>query len=298
MKKKMLFIYNAHEEKARIRSKLVEIIEVFVQAGYEMTVMPMQKQGDAITFVQEKEEYFELVVCSGSDVTLAEAITGMLQCKHKVSIGYVPCGSTNDFARGLKIPSNMVKAAHTAAVGDVFACDVGRFNGETFLYAAAFALFTDVSCELRREMKSVHDRMLFLLEKMKRQTKIKSYHLKVRFDGVEIEDDFVFGTITNSRTLGGFRRITGQDVALDDGLFEVILVKLPKGLFEIRKTQVSLRTRIVDPTYIYCFKTSKVTFEATEEIPWTWDGESDAFYQKVEIENLNKALEIKIPPKK
>lgn len=297
MKKKLLFIYNAHAGKAQIRSRLVSILDIFAKAGYETTVKPTLRQGDATDFVVEREEYFDLIVCSGGDGTLDEVVMGMMQCEKKLPLGYIPCGTTNDFARTLNIPFNMIRASYTAVEGESFLCDIGKFNRRAFVYIAAFGLFTDVSYQTKQTMKNVLGHMAYLLEGMKHLQAVQSYHLKVRYDGKYIEDDFVFGMVTNSISVGGFKMITGGNVEMDDGVFEVTLIKKPKDAAEMNKILLALTSKVIDSECMYCFKTSKISFEAPDKMPWTRDGEFGGRYQKVEIENLHKALEIKILPK-
>ena len=147
MDKCMLFIYNPKAGKAQIKSNLLDIIDTFVKAGYEVTAYPTQGPGDAVRAVRERRNGYDIVVCSGGDGTLDEVVTGMMRCEEKLPIGYVPAGSTNDFANSLGIPRSMVKAADVVVNGRNFACDIGAFNDDTFIYVAAFGLFTDVSYE-------------------------------------------------------------------------------------------------------------------------------------------------------
>lgn len=298
MKRKLLFIYNAHAGKAQIRSRLVGILDVFARAGYEVTVAPTQKQGDATEYVKDREDYFELVVCSGGDGTLDEVVSGMMQCETKLPIGYIPSGSTNDFARSLRIPGNMVRAAHIAISGENFLYDVGKFNESAFVYIAAFGLFTDVSYETNQKIKNVLGHVAYVLEGMRRLSAVKAYRVKTTYEEGIIEGDFIFGMVTNSMSVGGFKRITGKYVELDDGVFEVTLIKKPRNPIELNRILVSLTTRIIDTDYMYCFKTSKICFESMEALPWTLDGEYGGTHKEVAISNMQQALEIKIPPKK
>ena len=220
MRKQMLFIYNPKAGKAQIRSNLLDIIDVFVKAGYEVTAYPTQSAGDAARAVRERRAGYDMVVCSGGDGTLDEVVAGMMQSTERLPIGYVPAGSTNDFANSLKIPKNMKDAADVVVNGRDFACDVGGFNDTHFIYVAAFGLFTDVSYETKQDLKNV-------LEGVKRLSAIRSYPLRITYDGKVIEDEFLYGMITNSYSVGGFKGITGKNVCLDDGLFEVTLVKKP-----------------------------------------------------------------------
>lgn len=292
--KKMLFIYNPKAGKAQIRSHLADILDVFVKGGYEVTIYPTRKRGDAAELTAGRLPIYDLVVCSGGDGTLDEVVTGMIKSGFETPVGYIPAGSTNDFGGSLDLPKNMVKAAETIVEGRNFPCDVGVFNNDIFVYIAAFGLFTDVSYETGQDMKNVLGHMAYLLEGMKRLSAIRSYPMKITCEGQVIEDDFIFGMITNSVSVGGFKRITGQNVQLDDGVFEVTLIKKPRNPIELNNIMVSLLNRDIDSDEMYCFKTSKMTVESREPIAWTLDGENGGIHQRVLIENKHQAIEIRV----
>jgi len=294
-KKKLLFIYNPKAGKAQIRNHLLDIIDIFTKGGYEVTAMPTQAAGEAVSMVKDREDGYEIVVCSGGDGTLDEVVTGMMQCGSRIPIGYIPAGSTNDFASSLKIPKNMKAAAQTVVSGRSFLCDTGAFNEDNFVYIAAFGLFTDVSYETKQETKNVLGHMAYLLEGMKRIPAIKKFHFKVSHDGETIEDDFVFGMVTNSVSVGGFKRITGKNVSLDDGVFEVTLVKMPGNPIELNEIMAALLNRDIDTEYMYCFKSSEIRFESGEEVSWTLDGEYGGSHRTVTVRNCEKAIEIIVP---
>ena len=153
MKKKLLFVFNPRSGKGQIKSRFVDIMDLFVKIGYQVTAHPTQCAGDARDVVAKQAGGYDLVVCSGGDGTLDETISGMMERQDRVPIGYIPAGSTNDFANSLYIPKNMKQAAQVAVSGKQFACDVGSFNENTFVYIAAFGLFTEVSYETRQELK-------------------------------------------------------------------------------------------------------------------------------------------------
>ena len=294
-KKKMLFIYNPRAGKAKIRSNLLDIIDIFVKAGYEVTAYPTQEKGDGIRAVVQREpECYELVVCSGGDGTLDEVVTGMMQCSKRTPIGYVPAGSTNDFAGSLHIPKNMIQAAQTIVQGKAFGCDVGVFNDDVFVYIAAFGLFTDVSYETKQDIKNVLGHMAYILEGMKRISNIKSYYMKVAYEDRVIEGDFMFGMITNSISVGGFKNITGKYVMLDDGEFEVTLIKRPANPMELNMIMAALLNRNINTECMYCFKTSALRF-ISEEVAWTLDGEFGGRHREVSINNQKQALQIMVP---
>lgn len=298
--KKLLFVYNPRAGKAKIRNKLCDIIDVFVKAGYEVTVYPTQYEGDAISTVQNKTGDYDLLVCSGGDGTLDEVVNGMIKSARQIPIGYIPAGSTNDFANSLRIPKDMVKAANVIAQGEEYACDIGTFNEECFVYIAAFGLFTDVSYETSQEIKNVLGHMAYILEGMKRLSAIHSYPLKVRYKDEEtgeekvIEDEFIFGMVTNSLSVGGFKRITGKNVELDDGKFEVTLIRKPLNVLDINQISSALVNRKINIEYMYCFKTSELVFESENEIPWTTDGEFGGNHTTVSIKNMKQAVKIRV----
>lgn len=293
--KKLLFIYNPRAGKGQIRGNLLDIIDVFVKAGYEVTARPTQYAGEAVTLAAEKSEGYDLVVCSGGDGTLDEVVTGIMKGAPGKVIGYIPAGSTNDFANSLQLSKNMKQAAETAVDGKRFSCDVGQFNENNFVYIAAFGMFTDVSYETKQELKNVLGHLAYILEGAKKLTNIQSYRLKITTQDTVIEDDFLYGMITNSLSVGGFKGITGKFVDLSDGLFEVTLIKRPKSLEDLNQIVGALTLRDIDAAQMYCFKTSYLKVESEEEVAWTLDGEFGGRHREVAVENLKQALQIMVP---
>ncbi|MBD5105758.1 MAG: YegS/Rv2252/BmrU family lipid kinase, partial [Lachnospiraceae bacterium] len=274
-----------------------DMIDIFTKAGFEVTAYPTQQQGDAIKATKEKADDVQVLACSGGDGTLDEVVTGMMECENRIPIGYVPAGTTNDFAKSLGISSSMIKAAESIVNGKLFPCDIGSFNDDTFVYIAAFGLFTDVSYATDQQIKNVLGHMAYILEGAKRINSIPSHHVKYIRDGIETEGDFMFGMITNSLSVGGFRKITGKNVELDDGLFEVTLIKKPKNMIELNMILASLVGRKIVTEYMECFKTNEIYIETEENIPWTLDGEFGGYHSKVNITNEKHALEIIVPQK-
>ena len=295
-KKKMLFIYNPRAGKAKIRSNLLDIIDIFTKAGYEVTAYPTQMKGDGIQAVKERRfGFYDIIVCSGGDGTLDEVVSGMMQCDRRIPIGYVPAGSTNDFANSLHIPRDMIRAAEAIIEGKTFNCDIGGFNDDFFVYIAAFGLFTDVSYETPQDIKNVLGHMAYILEGMRRLPGVRSCLMKVESDELTVEAEFLFGMITNSTSVGGFKRITGKYVQLDDGEFEVVLIKKPASPMELNLVMAALINRNVNTDCMYCFKTSFLKITSGEEVAWTLDGEFGGRHKEVEIRNLKQALAIRVP---
>ena len=298
--KKLLFVYNPRAGKEMLKPRLSDVLDIFVKAGYEVTVHPTQAYRDAYYQIKEYEVgKYDLIACSGGDGTIDEVATGMMKRremgKDVVPVGYIPAGTTNDFAKSLHIPRKPLAAADNAVKGGPFPCDIGKFNDSVFVYIAAFGIFTDVSYETDQAVKNVLGHMAYILEGAKRIFNIPSYKIKVEHDGEAIEDEFIFGMVTNSRSVGGFSNMVGKNIVFDDGLFEVTLIKTPKNPIALQEIIAALLIEQVDTKHMYTFKTKKITFDSVEEIPWTLDGEFGGEQDYVEIENAQKAMEIMVP---
>ena len=298
--KKLLFVYNPRAGKEMLKPRLSDVLDIFVKAGYEVTVHPTQAYRDAYYQIKEYEVgKYDLIACSGGDGTIDEVATGMMKRremgKDVVPVGYIPAGTTNDFAKSLHIPRKPLAAADNAVKGVPFPCDIGKFNDSVFVYIAAFGIFTDVSYETDQAVKNVLGHMAYILEGAKRIFNIPSYKIKVEHDGEVIEDEFIFGMVTNSRSVGGFSNMVGKNIVFDDGLFEVTLIKTPKNPIALQEIIAALLIEQVDTKHMYTFKTKKITFDSVEEIPWTLDGEFGGEHDEVVIENLNKELQIMVP---
>lgn len=293
-KKKLYFIYNPHAGKEHIKGKLYGILQVLADAGYELTVYPTRGYQDAVEQIEQLPQGYELVVCSGGDGTLDEVVTGMMRREQKLPIGYIPAGTCNDFARSLKIPVNMANAAKIAVQGENFPCDVGSFNDRNFIYIAAFGIFTDVSYSTRQEVKNVLGQMAYILEGMKSLYNVKSYQMKVTSEEMSFEGDFLFGMVTNSKSVGGFKGIVGKDVIFDDGVYEVTFIRRPKNPIELQEILTALLIKEIDTKYMYSFRSARIEVEAEEPVPWSLDGEFGGEHKCAVVSNNSRAVEIRI----
>ena len=288
----MLFVFNPKAGKGKIKTHLLDIVDIFSSHDYEIIIRSTQAPRDAYEKAKEYANSVDMIVCSGGDGTLDEVVTGIMEAESSVPIGYIPAGSTNDFANSLFMPKNMTKVAEMIMEEELYHCDIGRFNQKTFAYVAAFGLFTDVSYETDQDLKNVLGHVAYVLEGVKRLFDIKSYHMKVTSDEVQAEDDFIVGMITNSRSVGGFKNLTGKNVDMNDGLFEVTLIVNPKNPLELQEIITALVMAEDNTDLVHSFKTKKLLIEAEEEVPWTLDGEFGGDHRSVEIENRHKALNL------
>ena len=292
---KLLFIYNPHSGTGRIRLQLSDILEIMVRAGYEVNVHPTQAVGDAAEVAAERASEYDLVVCCGGDGTLDETVTGLMKSGCRVPLGYIPAGSTNDFAASLNLPKNMKKAAQIAVNGKDFSCDVGCFGEKNFIYIAAFGLFTDVSYQTKQELKNVLGHVAYLLEGAKRIGSHPSYRMRVEYNGGIIEDEFIYGMVTNSLSVGGFKGMTGDDVALNDGLFEVMLIRTPRNAVELNEIIAVLTKLRPESDLIYTFKTDELQISPYQAIPWTLDGEYGGEQTQIRLGCMHQTLTIRVP---
>lgn len=281
----LYFVFNPKAGKEKVKAKLGDIIELFSMEGHTVTVAATTKRGDATEWIKNLPDGYDRVICSGGDGTLDEVVSGMALRSEKLPIGYIPAGSTNDFANSVGIPSRIMDAAKTSISDTLFRCDVGKFNNKEFVYVAAFGAFTEVSYTTPQEMKNRLGHSAYLIEALKSVPEIKPYHMVIKTDNMVMEDDFILGMITNSDSVGGIKNITGRNVNMSDGLFEVTLIKKPKGPVELNAVLAAMINRDMIAKDLFCFKAERITFTSSEEVPWTLDGEFGGDEKKVEIEN-------------
>ncbi len=288
---KVLLIYNPHSGKGKISKNLPDIISVFSGRGMDVTAYPTKRRGDATLVTKERSKDFDYFVCAGGDGTLDEVVTGMMRADKKVPIGYIPAGSTNDFAHSIGIPDNMTSAAKAASTGNLYSCDIGSFNSGNFVYIAAFGIFTAVSYDTPQKIKNVIGYPAYILGAIKSLRKIESHKAKITVDGEVVKGDFLYGMVSNSKSAGGLKNITGNSVDLGDGRFEVTLIRKPANVFILAKIIRSLLTGKICTKYVYTKKASHVTVQSKESIPWTLDGEYGGTYTYSEISNVHAALD-------
>lgn len=283
--RKLLFVFNPTAGKSKIRTKIVEILDIFVKAGYMPVAYPTQCREDAKLMILEHANEYDLVVCSGGDGTLNEVVTGMMMHKQQVPIGYIPAGSTNDYAKSLGIPNDMELAAQMAVSGNIFKTDTGVFNGDTFVYVAAFGLFTAVSYQTSQKKKNMLGYAAYVFEGAKDLMSIETYHMKLDIDGEIIEDDFIYGMVSNTVSVGGMKNMTNQEVILDDGYFEALFIKKPTNPLQVHEIVQSLLKDGVESEFVCDYKAKCIKIEANEEIDWTLDGEYGGAHKSVLIKN-------------
>ena len=290
---KLLLIVNPTAGKAKAKDHLLEIVDILNRGGWQTEVHVTQSRLDAMETAAARGNSVDLLVCSGGDGTLSETISGMMRLQNPPRLGYIPDGSTNDFAASLGIPKKAADAARNIVTGTPCRIDIGQFCGRrNFVYVAGFGAFTEVSYMTPQEKKNLLGHQAYMIEGMKSLANIKSYHMKVESDEFAMEEDFIFGMVTNTTSVGGFKGLVARNVALDDGLFEVLLIRTPKTAMERTNILSSMITKEEYNEYVHRFLASKLYVSCNEPVDWVLDGEFGGAEHEVEIENLTKRIEI------
>ena len=296
--KKILFVFNPVAGRSQIKNHMVDILQILSKAEYKVVCYPTQARGDARRIVREREDDYLYVVCAGGDGTLDEVVSGMMENPDKpfVPIGYIPAGTTNDFAASLHIPSDMIEAARVVANGRTFRCDLGLFNeSDYFTYVAAFGIFTGTSYSTPQELKNQLGHLAYILQGMTELGNMRAYHMQVVSEEKMIEGEFAFGMITNARSIGGFSNITGSEVDLQDGLFEVTMIRMPKNPLEMSEIIMSISNPAMNSDMVINFKTARVVLNCDESVAWTRDGEYAGAHRTVLLRACPGQLRILVP---
>lgn len=295
--KKLMLIVNPTAGKNKAQENMFPLTNYFFAEGYQVTTFPTQQKGDATGFAYQYATDYDMVVCVGGDGTLNEVVTGLMRLPQdeRPLLGYIPAGTTNDFASTLGIASNMHESMKQCIEGTPFICDVGRFQDTYFTYVAAFGLFTEVSYDTPQPLKNALGHFAYILEGIISLASIRSYHLRVDIDGEQIEDTFIYGQISNSTSIGGVMDIGHTGVQLDDGLFEVLMIKMPTNPIELSEIIGALTfQKVKDCPHIYFRRAKKIRVMSETEVSWTIDGEAGGSFKEVETEIMPHAISLSL----
>ncbi len=290
--KKLLLVVNPQSGKTQIRAKLLETVDILVKARYQVEVYVTQCTMDAKRIVEDRGSEQDVIVCSGGDGTLNEVVNGLMNLRNPPALGYLPSGSTNDFAVTQGIPTETLAAARTVAEKNVSWVDIGCFNGRYFTYVAAFGLLTEVPYVTPRETKALLGYQAYLLEGAKRLGKLEKHHLRVTVDDQFYEGDVLIGMVSNASRIGGIKGLNGKNAKLDDGKFEVLLIGYSANLLRLTETVTELVTPEIPAKYVHRFEGSHIRFEFDEPTDWVLDGEFGGSQTEVIIDVAKQALQV------
>lgn len=292
--KKLLFIYNPRSGKGRIKNHLFDIIDIFAKASYDITVHPTQSEKDCSKTVAQQASLYELVVVSGGDGTLNEAVSGMLELdkEERVPIGYIPAGTMNDFASGNNIPKLMTEAAAAIVNGKRISYDIGSFNGNKFVYVAAFGAFTEVSYGTPQATKNILGPAAYFMEGLKRLPRIEGVDVRITTGGGQvIEEEALLFLIMNSTSIAGFEFGEFYHVNTNDGLFEIVVIPKSTNLLDFAAVVSEIKNGERNSGGVHVITTDKAVIEIEKPVSWTLDGEYGGETERVEFEVLPNAVE-------
>ena len=293
MEKRLLLVMNPCAGIKKANRYLPDLLRLFSDYGYVSTAYMTGKRGDGTEFARTHAAEADLIVCIGGDGTLNEVIEGLLKSGADCPLGYIPAGSTNDFAASLKIASNVMQAARDIMEGRPRTIDLGSFNGRCFSYVASFGAFTEAAYSTPQEVKNMLGHLAYIFEGMKDLANIRPIHMRLETDsGNAFEDDYIFGAISNSTSIAGFLTMDPTRVIIDDGLFEITLIKMPTAPMDLSRILYSLQTQQYDDKLIHACTAARAVIHSPAAVPWTLDGEYARGETDIIVENLHNALRL------
>lgn len=296
MNGKTLVIVNPCSGKAKMRTELLGVVETLSADGTLVTVYPTKERGDATRFAASlKENRYDKIVVCGGDGTLNEVITGLMESGLHYTLGYIPSGTLNEWSSGLRISRSIKQAAADITTGKKIMLDIGKFGNRYFSYTASFGAFTDASYSAPQDVKNVLGQAAYFFEGIKSLGNIKPVHLKFAADGREEEGDFLFGAVSNSMSVGGIVKFDETVVKLNDGKFEVLLIRNPDNILKLQPIIDGILKRDLDRPGIEFFTAKSITVTGGDGLSWTLDGEYARGEDTVEIKNLHNAIEFIVP---
>ncbi len=291
--KQMLFVMNPYAGTRRANRYLPDIITIFNKAGYKVHIFMTQGPGDCRKIVEENAAGMDLVVCAGGDGTLNEAINGLMHQQLDISIGYIPCGSTNDFASALKLPTNVLEAARCIVGGKPKRYDIGLFHNRYFSYVASFGAFTRASYATPQNIKNALGHTAYILSGIQELSQLRTEHIRIETDNQVIEGDYLFGAISNSISLGGIITLDPKQVDMTDGKFELLLVRAPKDLSELSQCIVALQKQNYHDCAMLTFiSTPQLRVTAPADMCWSLDGEQENGRREILVSNQHLAISL------
>ena len=294
--RKLLLIVNPHSGRAKMKTQLLKVVEILSGADYTVTVYPTKARADATAKIESLENgQYDLIVVCGGDGTLNEVITGLMRKKIDCKLGYIPSGTLNEWSQGLGISRIIPDAARDITEGRETSLDIGKFGDKYFSYTASFGAFTSASYSANQEIKNVLGQAAYFFEGVKSLGAIKPIPMKFTTDDRVIEGDFLFGAVSNSMSVGGIVKFDESSVKLNDGLFEVMLIRNPDNILKLQPMIDGILRKELNREGIEFFHTKKLTVEAEAGLSWTLDGEYAEGKEKIEITNIHNAINLIVP---
>lgn len=290
--KKNLMIMNPYSGKRQANKYLTDMVELFTKNGYITTVLTTTARGDGTLYAAEYGGDFDIITCVGGDGTFNEVVAGIAESDCKTPVGYIPAGSTNDFASSLGLSTDIMTATMDIISGEKVSLDIGSFNGRKFSYVASFGAFTQTSYSTPQSVKNMLGHLAYILEGVTSLTSIRPQHLRIEANGVVYDGDYIFGAVSNSTSLAGILTLSPEYVDMGDGLFELLLVKMPRNLIELTEIIYVLTAQKYESDKLTFINSSEFKVIASEDMAWSLDGEYQPGSREIEIKNMHHAIEL------
>ncbi len=290
--KRALVIINPHAGRMKLLHSLPEIDSILYNGGYECHIYFTKSRKDATDKVMRSGKDYDLIVCGGGDGTYNEVISGVLQAGLDIPVGYIPAGTTNDFASTLEIPSAHKTAAQRIVLGSPTPIDVGMFGERYFSYIASFGAFTSSSYNANQKIKNSIGHVAYVLEGIKDLSSLKPYRIKVETDDEIYEDDYIFGAVCNSTSIAGLIKLDERLVDLSDGRFEVMLIRMPKQIIDVTKIIIAITNGEWNDKHITLAHSNSVKITTAGKLDWSLDGEHAISEGEITINNMHKAISL------
>lgn len=293
--KKLLLIVNPTAGRMLALRYIKRIKKILSDGGYTVSVHITSARAEATRLLTASAGNYDVIGCCGGDGTLNEVISGVLLSGKDVPIGYIPSGTTNDLAKSLGLPSSIIKSTVNLLTGKPLFEDVGEFCSRYFTYVASFGAFTRVSYETKQKDKNIFGHAAYLFGGLRSVGEIKPFEVKVTYDGLSQEGEYIFGAVTNSTSVGGVMRLSDDQVNLRDGKFEVMLVRKPENAAQIGQLLDEAINRHYDGHLISLHHASKIRFQSKTPLAFTLDGENGGEHTDCEAVNLHHAVRLILP---
>jgi len=297
MEKRLLLVMNPYAGQRRANRFLSDIVRLYNDRGFECVVYITGGVGDATEYISRRAVDFDHIVCIGGDGTLNETIAGMVGSNVHRPVGYIPAGTTNDFASSLGLSADILTAAVDAVDGKPCQFDLGSFNGRHYIYTASCGAFARTSYTTPQTAKNLLGHLAYILEGLRDIPSIKPIHMRVDCDGRVFEDDYLFCSVTNSISVGGILKLDSNTVRLNDGLFEVMLIKTPTQPNHLTKLLMALRSSDMPSEMIEFFTARSLSIMTDTDVEWTLDGERGECGRNFELINLHQRMTLLLPDK-
>ena len=291
--RRALWIINPAAGRRTIQRFIPSVLRILMDAGYMVTTLVTARKGEATELAERYAGDFDLIVCSGGDGTLNETVTGLVRSGSSLPVGYIPCGTTNDFAAARGLPRDAVAAARRIAAGQVSSCDLGRFGSRFFVNSAVFGAFSWMAYTTDQTLKNTLGYTAYLLDGMMDLSRIRPIHMKLTADGREWEGDYVFGAVSNASALGGIIELPVDPDSLSDGLLELTLIRAPRTLQDLDIIVHSILNKDFSGSFLTVTRVRELLVENDPELRWSLDGEDSGALDRVEIRAVPGLLRLR-----